>query len=52
MGPTIIVSPLLALMRNQVDAAGRLGLNAVRWDSTNREEQPEFLEVCNVMKLM
>lgn len=43
MGPTIIVSPLLALMRNQVDAAGRLGLKAVRWDSTNREEQPDIL---------
>ncbi|MGX1957441.1 RecQ family ATP-dependent DNA helicase [Serratia proteamaculans] len=44
MGPTIIVSPLLALMRNQVDAAVRLGLDAVRWDSTNREEHPDILE--------
>jgi len=43
MGPTIIVSPLLALMRNQVDAAVRLGLEAVRWDSTNREERPSIL---------
>jgi len=43
MGPTIIVSPLLALMRNQVDAAIRLGLDAVRWDSTNREERPNIL---------
>ncbi|WP_368209677.1 RecQ family ATP-dependent DNA helicase [Aeromonas sp. R4-2] len=43
MGPTIIVSPLLALMRNQVDAAVRLGLEAVRWDSTNREERPDIL---------
>lgn len=44
MGPTIIVSPLLALMRNQMDAAVRLGLKAVRWDSTNREERPNILE--------
>lgn len=43
MGPTIIVSPLLALMRNQVDAAVRLGLDAIRWDSTNREERPNIL---------
>lgn len=43
MGPTIIVSPLLALMRNQVDAAVRLGLEAVRWDSTNREDRPNIL---------
>lgn len=43
MGPTIIVSPLLALMRNQVDAAVRLGLDAVRWDSTNREDRPNIL---------
>src|SRR5688572_22384066 len=28
-GPTLIVSPLLALMRNQIDAAERLGLNAI-----------------------
>src|SRR5690606_32851836 len=41
--PTIIVSPLLALMRNQVDAAVRLGLDAVRWDSTNREDRPNIL---------
>ena len=27
-GPTLIISPLLALMRNQIDMAGRLGL---RW---------------------
>jgi Superfamily II DNA helicase len=43
LGPTIIVSPLLSLMRNQVDAAVRLGLEAVRWDSTNREDRPNIL---------
>ncbi len=37
-GPTLIVSPLLALMRNQITAAERLGLRAHTVNSTNREE--------------
>src|ERR1700761_6938545 len=37
-GPTLIISPLLALMRNQVAAAQRLGLRAHVVNSTNREE--------------
>ena len=37
-GPTVIVSPLLALMRNQVEAARRLGLRAIRIDSTNKQD--------------
>lgn len=37
-GPTIIVSPLLALMRNQAEAAGRLGLAARFMNSTNQDE--------------
>jgi ATP-dependent DNA helicase RecQ len=37
-GLTVIISPLLALMRNQIDAAGRLGLNALTLNSTNRED--------------
>jgi ATP-dependent DNA helicase RecQ len=37
-GPTLIVSPLLALMRNQIDAARRLGLRAHTINSTNRDE--------------
>jgi ATP-dependent DNA helicase RecQ len=37
-GPTLIVSPLLALMRNQIAAAQRLGLAAHTINSTNREE--------------
>ncbi|MEA2298205.1 MAG: ATP-dependent helicase RecQ [Solirubrobacteraceae bacterium] len=40
-GPTLIVSPLLALMRNQIAAAGRLGLRAHTVNSTNREEWDE-----------
>ncbi len=35
-GPTIIISPLLALMRNQIEAAARLGIRAVTINSTNR----------------
>ena len=34
-GPTLVVSPLLALMRNQVDAAGRSGLRAATLNSSN-----------------
>jgi len=41
-GPTLIVSPLLALMRNQVEAAGRLGIHALTINSTNREDWPEL----------
>src|SRR5271156_5396919 len=37
-GPTVIVSPLLALMRNQIAAAGRAGITAVTVNSTNIEE--------------
>jgi len=40
-GPTLIVSPLLALMRNQIAAAQRLGLRAHTINSTNREEWDE-----------
>src|SRR5690625_4365574 len=34
-GPTVIVSPLLALMRNQVDAAQRAGVHAATINSSN-----------------
>jgi ATP-dependent DNA helicase RecQ len=37
-GPTIIVSPLLALMRNQVAAAERAGIHARTINSANTEE--------------
>lgn len=37
-GPTVIVSPLLALMRNQIAAAERAGINAVTVNSANPEE--------------
>ncbi|MET9069548.1 RecQ family ATP-dependent DNA helicase [Streptosporangium sandarakinum] len=37
-GPTVIVSPLLALMRNQIAAAERAGIHAVTVNSANPEE--------------
>ncbi len=37
-GPTVIVSPLLALMRNQVDAAERAGIRARTINSANSHE--------------
>lgn len=37
-GPTLIVSPLLALMRNQIDAANRLKLRAETINSTNADD--------------
>src|SRR5215471_472126 len=40
-GPTVIVSPLLALMRNQIAAAGRAGIRARTVNSANVEEWNE-----------
>ena len=37
-GPTLIVSPLLALMRDQVAAAARAGVRAVTMNSSNAHE--------------
>jgi ATP-dependent DNA helicase RecQ len=37
-GPTVIVSPLLALMRNQIAAAERAGIRAATINSTNVED--------------
>jgi ATP-dependent DNA helicase RecQ len=42
-GPTIIVSPLLALMRNQIAAARRLSLHAISIDSANREQWDDII---------
>lgn len=38
LGPTIIISPLLALMRNQVEAAEKLGVKAATINSSNISE--------------
>src|SRR6266496_3065174 len=54
-GPTLIVSPLLALMRNQIAAASRLGLRAHTINSTNRdawEEVQRLLEEDSVDLLL
>jgi ATP-dependent DNA helicase RecQ len=40
-GPTLIVSPLLALMRDQVAAAERAGVRAVTMNSANADEWAE-----------
>src|SRR3954447_4027133 len=40
-GATVIVSPLLALMRNQIDAAARAGIHAHTINSANLEEWDE-----------
>jgi ATP-dependent DNA helicase RecQ len=37
-GPTVIVSPLLALMRNQIEAADRAGIHARTVNSANAEQ--------------
>ncbi len=41
-GPTLVVSPLLALMRDQVDAASRSGLRAATLNSSNFDEWGEI----------
>ena len=38
LGPTLLVSPLLALMRNQIAAAERMGVRAETINSDNQEE--------------
>ncbi|GEP27699.1 DEAD/DEAH box helicase [Cryobacterium levicorallinum] len=42
-GPTILVSPLLALMRDQVAAAARAGVRAVSINSSNAQEWADVL---------
>ena len=37
-GPTLLVSPLLALMRNQIEMAARLGVRAETINSTNPDD--------------
>ena len=40
-GPTVIISPLLALMRNQIAAAARAGVRAATMNSANPQEWDE-----------
>jgi len=43
-GPTLLVSPLLALMRNQIEAAKRMGVRAVTINSANSKYWGEIEE--------
>ena len=40
-GPTLLISPLLSLMRNQIAAAERMGVKAYTINSTNRDDWDE-----------
>ena len=42
MGVTLIISPLLALMRNQIEAASRLGLTARTINGENKKQWDEI----------
>ena len=44
LGPALLVSPLLALMRNQILAAERMGIRAETINSNNRERWSEVEE--------
>src|ERR1700686_5043125 len=41
-GPTLLISPLLSLMRNQIAAAERIGIRAATINSANTEEWEEI----------
>ncbi|MEM8721658.1 MAG: RecQ family ATP-dependent DNA helicase [Cyanobacteria bacterium P01_G01_bin.39] len=43
-GLTLLVSPLLALMRNQIAAAARMGVKATAINSSNKEEWSQIRE--------
>ena len=47
LGPTLLVSPLLALMRNQLDAAARLGLRAHTINSSAQLSVDELVALLN-----
>ncbi len=43
-GPALLISPLLALMRNQIAAAERMGLQAETLNSGNSDDWPRVIE--------
>ena len=51
-GPSIIVSPLLALMRNQVEAAARAGIRATTINSSNMTQWDEIQASLNDYDLL
>ena len=46
-GPTLVVSPLLALMRDQIAAAERAGLRAATINSTNVDDWSAVMAACD-----
>ena len=53
-GPALLISPLLSLMRNQLDMAARIGIRALSVNSANRDEWDEVEEslrrdMCDVL---
>ena len=44
LGATLLVSPLIALMDNQMQAAGRMGLRAAVVNSANRDDWDDIHE--------
>lgn len=42
-GPALLISPLLALMRNQIETAHRMGVQAETINSSNKEEWDEVV---------
>jgi ATP-dependent DNA helicase RecQ len=42
-GFALLISPLLALMRNQIEAAGRIGVRAETINSTNPKDWPQVV---------
>ena len=43
-GPTLLISPLLSLMRNQIEAAARLGITARTINSSNTDDWDQVKE--------
>jgi ATP-dependent DNA helicase RecQ len=50
-GPTLVISPLLALMRDQVSAAERAGLKAATVNSTNVDDWDDILRAALASKI-
>jgi ATP-dependent DNA helicase RecQ len=44
VGPTLLISPLLALIRNQIDAAKRIHVNAATINSSNKSDWQQIKE--------
>lgn len=44
-GPTLLISPLLSLMRNQIEAAGKIGINAYSITSDNPKDWSGIIEL-------